>query len=319
MAGNQFPGLAALRLRALARSVGSAALFGPAVRLAFGVRNRHLRDIAFHAIKTNPTIHHLCVDGMHETMIVNCRDDVISRAVYRVGHFDFDKFERAVTILRDQRLIGDQIACLYDVGANIGTICVPAVTRGYVARAVAIEPHPTNARILRANIALNGLDDRIKVAECAAGAEDGGSVDLEVNERNWGDHRVAPATSDGVAAQGETGRKRIAVPMRSIDAIAADLGEKPDVLWMDTQGYEGLVLAGASAIIASGIPVVTEYWPYSLKRIGAFDSFVAAVGKFTAFIDLDVPDVIRPAATLVDHFAGLKITQGADLILFNPL
>ena len=56
---------------------------------------------------------------------------------------------------------------MVDVGANIGPICIPAVTRGYVQQAVAVEPNPDNCRLLRVNVALNGLHNKIAVEECA--------------------------------------------------------------------------------------------------------------------------------------------------------
>ena len=61
---------------------------------------------------------------------------------------------------------------LIDIGANIGPICIPAVKRNYVKQAIAIEPGPDNARLLRANVALNSLHDRIIVHECAVGASE---------------------------------------------------------------------------------------------------------------------------------------------------
>jgi FkbM family methyltransferase len=303
------------RLRGTARVAGSALLFGPASRLFWGVGNRHIRDIAFSALRGSAA-GHFVVDGQHETLVVNCRDDIISREVYRSGSFDFHKFEHAIAMLRAHGLMGDRTERLFDIGANIGTICVPAVARGLAASAVAIEPHPHNCRLLRANIALNGLHERIDVFECAAAAEDGGSVMLEVNERNWGDHRVAPAADMIADEQGESRRPRIAVPVRSVDMIAAETGP-PSLLWMDTQGFEGFVLAGARQVLAARPPLVTEYWPYSLRRVGGYAAFHAAIAGYRQFIDLDAPGPVHDVAAFEARYAGLATTQGADLLFFN--
>jgi FkbM family methyltransferase len=302
------------RLRSAARLIGTATLFGPATSLIYDVRNRHARDIAFSALRGS-SARHFVVDGARESLIVNCRDDIISREVFRSGAFDFHKFQNAVALLRARGLVGDRIERLYDIGANIGTICVPAVTRGLAASAVAIEPHPLNCRLLRANIALNGLHDRFVVAECAAAAVDGGEATLEVNERNWGDHRIAPVASAVAEEQGESARPRIAVPMRSIDAIAAEAGA-PTLLWMDTQGFEGFVLAGASGVLAARPPLVTEYWPYSLRRVGGYAAFHAAIAGYRHFIDLDAPGPVHAVADFEARYAGLTTTQGADLLFF---
>lgn len=306
------------RLRGLARSVGTAAVFGPAASLIWGTSNRHARDIAFSALKASRA-RHFVVDGAHETLVVNCRDDVISREVFRSGTFDFHKFERALALLHSRGRLTGPVERLYDIGANIGTICVPAVARGLATRAVAIEPHPVNCRLLRANIALNGLHDRIAVAECAAAAADGGEAMLEVNERNWGDHRVAPVTDAAAAAadqQGESRRPRLAVPLRSIDAVAAEHGP-PSLLWMDTQGFEGFVLAGATRALAARPPLVTEYWPYSLKRVGGYDAFHAGIAGYTRFIDLDAPGTDYPVTDFEARYARLTTTQGVDLLFLD--
>lgn len=302
-------------LRSAARSLGTATLFGPATGLIWGVKNRHARDIAFSALRASEA-RHFVVDGESESLIVNCRDDIISREVFRTGAFDFHKFTVALDILRQHNLVGERIERLYDIGANIGTICVPAVARGLAETAVAIEPHPFNCRLLRANIALNGLHARIAVAEAAAAAQDGGEAMLEINERNWGDHRVAPATGDVSDEQGESRRPRIAVPMRSVDSIAAEHGA-PTLLWMDTQGFEGFVLQGAATVLSRRPPLVTEYWPYSLRRVGGYDAFQAAVSGYRRYIDLDAPGPVHDTATFEARYAGLATTQGADLLFFD--
>lgn len=302
------------RLRGLARIAGASTIFGPASRLFWGLENRHLRDIGFSALRSSKA-RHFIVDG-RESLVINCRDDVISREVFRSGSFDFHKFERAIAILKSRGLVAGRIERLFDIGANIGTICVPAVARGLAESAVAIEPHPVNCRLLRANIAINGLHDRIVVAECAAAALDGGDAMLEVNDRNWGDHRVAPAAPAIADEQGESARSRIAVPMRTIDSIAGETGP-PTLLWMDTQGFEGFVLEGAARVLEARPPMVTEYWPYSLRRVGGYAAFHAAIAAYRHFIDLDAPGPVHDVADFEARYAGLSTTQGVDLLFFD--
>jgi hypothetical protein len=44
-----------------------------------------------------------------------------------------------------------------------------------------------------------------------------------------------------------------------------------DLVWMDVQGHEAHVLAGATCL--AGVPVVTEFWPFGLRRAGALARF----------------------------------------------
>ena len=111
------------------------------------------------------------VAGHPEHFVVSTADKVIGREVFLHGEFDFAKLQTALAILaREGRPAPTH---LIDVGANIGTITIPALKRGLIQTATAIEPHPDNLRLLRANIALNGLEDRVTVLAQAVGDRSG--------------------------------------------------------------------------------------------------------------------------------------------------
>ena len=60
---------------------------------------------------------------------------------------------------------------------------------------------------------------------------------------------------------------------------------------MDTQGYEGYILSGALRLIDASVPIVTEFWPYGLKRSNGLDMFytVLSTSKYTTMWDLRYP------------------------------
>ena len=111
------------------------------------------------------------VAGNPEHFIIATADKVIGRELFLHGEFDFAKLQTALAIIEREGLPRPQH--LIDVGANIGTIVIPALARGLMQSATAIEPHPTNLRLLRANLALNGLSERVRVLAPAVGAESG--------------------------------------------------------------------------------------------------------------------------------------------------
>jgi len=97
------------------------------------------------------------------------------------------------------------------------------------------------------------------------------------------------------------------VPHASVGEMLKD---PRNVVWMDVQGYEGHVLAGAPELIAAGVPVELEFWPYGLGRAGTqpevfLDQLTEA---FARFIDLrDPARAARPiaeAAALYDRYLG---------------
>lgn len=216
------------------------------------------------------------VDGIRYR--VSTRDQAVGRVLYMgrvpdgdllTGYFD---------------LIGDEVGrpavkgttCL-EIGANIGTTTLPIVLRHGAGRCIALEPAPANLVLLRANLAANGVGpDRVSVLPVAA-SERRGTVEFELSGVNSGDHRVRHRDGPGEKEPelySEKNRPVISVPTERVDDILAeqdvdlnDLG----LAWIDTQGHEGHVLAGAHRLLASTAPVIMEYWPYGLRRAGGLE------------------------------------------------
>jgi FkbM family methyltransferase len=200
-----------------------------------------------------------------------------------------------------------------DVGANIGTTSITALTRHGFARAVAVEPAPENLRLLRANAALNGLEDRLVVMGLALSDSDG-EADLVLNEANSGDHRIGHLELEAhpVAADAPTERVRLT----TLDRLQiAD----PGLLWVDAQGHEGHILAGAGELLATGVPAVVELWPQALAAAGGLDRYLAAATEhYTDVLDLDRADgELRPVASLpelvetyADGFTDVLLVRG---------
>jgi FkbM family methyltransferase len=213
-----------------------------------------------------------------------------------------------------------------EVGANLGTETVSLLRRHGVERVVAFEPDPENARFLRANLALNGVHDRAEIHEMALSDVDT-TLLLEHSAENWGDHRIRVAEVCGPELDNEGDRVTVEVPARRIDSLV-ETGELDldavGLVWMDAQGHEGHVLAGARQLIATGIPVLTEYWPYGLNRAGGLDRFHDLVAEgYGTVVDLrsnrDEPPFVLPAvhvAQLADSYSN-EFASYSDLLLLH--
>ncbi len=188
------------------------------------------------------------VTGHPEHFVVATADKVIGRELFLHGEFDFAKLQTALAIIEREGLPRPQH--LIDVGANIGTIVIPALARGLMQSATAIEPHPTNLRLLRANLALNGLSERVRVLAQAVGAESGASLFLTESSTNSGNHSI--------------GRTGLPIPSSRLDDV--ECPHDGALLWMDIEGYEGHALRGAPNLLAAGIPVVCEFNPSFLTK-----------------------------------------------------
>lgn len=195
------------------------------------------------------------VVGDPEKYVVSTRDKGTGRLLFQRGEIEFQKLVIAMDLLAREGFAAPRH--LIDVGANIGIIVIPALSRGLMTSATAIEPHPENIRLLYTNLALNGVLDRTRVLAQAAGAESGVTLCLD----------ESPVDSS-IHAIGSTG---IAIPSSKLDDL--ELPCNNSLLWMDIEGYEGHALHGASNLLAAGVPLVCEFNPRFLAKAGGMEWF----------------------------------------------
>jgi len=218
------------------------------------------------------------------TYLFSTSDRGIGRATYRHSSFDEHKITWVVN-----RIGGvPRGATVLDIGANIGTVAIPLVTTYGAAHAVAFEPEPLNFKLLRCNVILNDTEDLITCVQVAV-SDATGMVEFELSEDNYGDHRVRARAGAVLDSMGESARATISVPAcRLQDALAraSVRTEEVGLVWVDTQGHEGQVLAGAGDLPGKA-PWVVEYWPYGLRRARGLDLFHERVSEsFAQVIDI---------------------------------
>ena len=220
--------------------------------------------------------------GSEKYVVLNS-DKAISRALFIKGSFDFDKVEKVISVMSAVNK-AFKLETLIDVGANIGTVCIPAVKRGLAANAIAIEPEPLNYRVLVANIFLNDLADRIETYNLALGSKDNQTLELELSAGHSGDHRihVANETESGTASSG----KITSVKSETFDSVVPAVDRNSCLVWMDTQGYEGIILQGAQNIIRAQVAMVVEFWPEGMKRMRSYSALREAMLNYGEYYDL---------------------------------
>lgn len=219
-----------------------------------------------------------------EQFLVESSDNVMAREIFVQGSSQWDRVAYAFDILKTDLGIDPAERTLVDIGANIGVICVPVVARGLCKSAIAIEPTPSVCRVLRANIALNGLEDAIRVYETAL-SDSSGFVEFELSRDNSGDNRVSVKSSENVFDEDQ--RAKISVKMSRFDQLFENLDLGATVVWMDVQGFEGKVLAGATNITSAKPPLVTEFWPYGMRRAKTYELMRESLSTYGRFRVLD--------------------------------
>ena len=249
----------------------------------------------------------LAVDDDGIRYLIDTRDrSEITRWIFTWGRYEEPLMRRALETLaretgRPKPLEGRWFA---DVGANIGSATLCAVLRFGAVRALSLEPHPDNFRMLRLNLLENDLEDRVTPVQAAV-SDAPGEVVLEESDENIGDHRVRVGEAPG-GVPGAQQRSARAVPAVTLDAASREAGLAPGdagLVWIDVQGHERRVLAGMEELLHAGVPVVVEYWPYGLGQAGDLDEFHELLAaRFTRAFDL--------GATHVDPGAPVALAAG---------
>jgi FkbM family methyltransferase len=228
--------------------------------------------------------------------VLDSADRGQAESIFAFGAFEDSQVlrEAVSTATKHGVLSNPSEKCFIDVGANIGTTVVPALNVMGFASALAIEPGPRNVALLRANMALNDLSERVRVLPAAVGAENG-TTELWLGQENHSDHRLWHRTD--LKLQKMSGS--VTVKVTTLDDALADV-PNAGLIWIDTQGYEGFVLAGASRVLGEGTPLVTEFWPGGMKGSGSWDRY---------------REIVAGAAFLKDLRTGVEYTTVTEKLI----
>lgn len=254
----------------------------------------------------------LAVDARGHRLLIDPTDQAISRELFFHGSFEVEGIDHIVALLNERGYAPQQVV---DVGANIGTTTIELVARFPGACGFAFEPEPMNLSLLKHNLLGNGVWERVKVYGAAVSDREGEAT-LELSGDNPGDHRLRATEAPGTYQ--EERRETRSVPTVQLDDLSRR-GEidarRPGVLWIDAQGHEGHVLAGAQSL--RGWPTVVEFWPYALKRSGGYELFLENVGLFAEVIELHRAS--RAADRVKHELTPQQIDAlGAELIGRDP-
>lgn len=233
-------------------------------------------------------------------MLVREADRAIGHHLRVHGAWDERQVPEVVRFLRGSH--GFVAGTFVDVGANIGTGLLCALRHGLFRSGVGVEMDPGNFRLLQANVALNLEQPHPLLLNVAAGDSEG-AAEMELSPDNFGDHRVRRAATGDVAASaeepgfyGEEGRQLRRVPMTTLDRIEQEHGLRFDgstLVWIDTQGHDGHVLAGATGIMSRPRhlrpKVVCEFWPYGIERAGGRARLFAFLSSCASVYDIRAP------------------------------
>lgn len=169
---------------------------------------------------------------------------ILSRSL-RVYHGDAERRARMDALYRQFLKPGD---LAFDIGSHVGDRV--SSFRRLGARALALEPQPGPARVIRL---IHGRDPGVILVQAAAGDRDG-EVTLRVNSANPTVSTVSNEfvqAADGAGGwEGQAWDETLTVPCLTLDRLIGEHGE-PAFIKIDVEGFEDRVLAGLGRPVAA--------------------------------------------------------------------
>jgi FkbM family methyltransferase len=174
-------------------------------------------------------------DGEY-TMLLNPRDNGISRTLAANG-----KREMQLRAIMDEILKPGM--CVFDLGANIGYYAIyEAIKIGKSGKVYCIEPSPDNITLLKRNVALNKMEDRVEVFHYGA-ADKTGEAEFFLSEYSNLHTFMPNQFRCGGKSQRLLEGKTIKVPLTTVSEFIKGK-RKIDLIRMDVEGFEVEVING---------------------------------------------------------------------------
>ena len=231
--------------------------------------------------------------------LVFSRDGGISRQLFINKQYNFKSFQKVIKIIGKQDL-------LIDVGANIGPTCISAINKGYSKKSIAIEPELDCYKILKQNIKINDLENKIRVLNNAVSNK----IELlKISKKN---------ENSGASFITKKTSKFELIKSIKLDKFANKIKNKT-LIWVDVQGYEGKVIEGSKKIIKKKIPFVIEFWPYAINRNQDRDLVIEGLKRFKHFYDLSIDEkkTICSNENIKKLFFKYNKKKATELLLVN--
>ncbi len=208
-------------------------------------------------------------------------DDVIGKQIFCGLSYENILTSAVIDFLNscknEQKYLGETFL---DIGANMGISSISMVKENFFKRAIAIEPDPKNYFLLQENVIQNNLSKSFACLPVAV-TDTECVVELTRNLANYGDTRITK-----VSSKSGSKNKIINVKADSIDnlllrSVDSKFSSNISLVWIDVQGHEGYIFKGGPKLFTKNVPVVSEIWPYGIKKSGIkIDEYLSLVKKY---------------------------------------
>lgn len=170
------------------------------------------------------------------------KDRFVSRNTFVNGPHDSHFLSKSIHLTKKK------IYYLIDVGANIGTFCIPGVIHNKIKKCIAIEPVKKINKILKINISLNDLENKVKIFDYVISNENKQKLSLIENKFNFGDNKFKIIQ-----------KKSSLFKTKRLDSFINYFDTTKLIIKIDVQGFEDRVLIGSQKFIKRKVPFIIEF------------------------------------------------------------
>ena len=177
--------------------------------------------------------------------------DWISKKLFIDKSFDYRILTKAIKLLGKK----NSKLTLINIGAHIGSTAIPAIKKNNFKNLIAFEPTKRNFRLLKANIFLNEIDDRVQAYNLAISNKKA-NLHLGTTKGNTGGNRILRNKQKNTEI----------VKSDILDNYTNNLNKNNSLIFIDAEGHEPNIFLGAKKTIKKKIPIVFEFYPSLLDK-----------------------------------------------------
>ena len=177
--------------------------------------------------------------------------DWISKKLFIDKSFDYRILTKAIKLLGKK----NSKLTLINIGAHIGSTAIPAIKKNNFKNLIAFEPTKRNFRLLKANIFLNEIDDRVQ------------AYNLAISNKKANLHLgTTKGNTDGNRILRNKQKNTEIVKSDILDNYTYNLNKNNSLIFIDAEGHEPNIFLGAKKTIKKKIPIVFEFYPSLLDK-----------------------------------------------------
>ena len=177
--------------------------------------------------------------------------DWISKKLFIDKSFDYHILTKAIKLLGKK----NSKSTLINIGAHIGSTCIPAIKKKKIKNLIAFEPTKRNFNLLKANIFLNEIDDKVQAYNLAISSKKT-NLHLGTTKGNTGGNRIVKNKQKNTEI----------VKSDILDNYTNNLNKNNSLIFIDAEGHEPNIFLGAKKTIRKKIPIVFEFYPSLLDK-----------------------------------------------------